>query len=216
MNKIIIGLVFLILGSIVAYFLSTYINSDLKRTSIDRFNYLVTIIGGVAYLAIYVKYGFDIYSILLCVLSSILLLIGAYDYISFEVRDIFLVSLGVICVLLLIYRIFVLKDSILDYLFSFVITLVFFVALVFIGRIIYKKDALGMGDVYLACIISIIYKPFVMIVSILIGSFVGSVIEIVKMKINKTAKDMEIAFCPYLCFGFYMGILFTNEIMSIL
>lgn len=216
MNNILLIVCFFIVGSLIAYFLSKYINNDLKRENIDKYNYIVSLIGGFSYVLVYLQYHLGVYSILLCLLSSVLLLIAVYDYLSKEIKNSFLLMCGLVCLVIFIYNVFYLKEQIADYLFSFLVALVFFVGISLIGKLLFKKEALGDGDIYLACIISIIFKPFAFIVSILIASLTGSVIEIIKMKINNTGKDMEIAFCPYLCFGFFVGILFMREIMNLL
>ena len=68
---------------------------------------------------------------------------------------------------------------------------------------IMKRDALGTGDIILVSIMGLCFEPFEHLLALTLGSLCGSILNIVLIKLNKTNRNEEIAFCPYLCFGYY-------------
>lgn len=180
------------------------------KTKISCFLFVLEIIGGLSALFIFLKYGLTVECLLIGLISLMLLLIGGFDYKTNLVLNIFLYIIAALSICLFAYRVFVLKMYYLDYVVSLLIGLVFFLSVKLIMSKILKKEALGDGDIYLVTIMGLCFKPIELLISIFISSFVGSVISIVLIKTNKTNRNDEIAFCPYLCFGFYIMFLFSD------
>lgn len=185
------------------------------KTNIGYFSFVFELICGFAVLIIYIICGRSIYTILFTLITLVLLLIGGYDYKTYIVKDSFLIILFFSCLALMFYRTFVLKMSIISYIVSFLVSTSFFVILRFAMNKILNKDSLGIGDIYVISIMSFVLKPFELVLSILIASLCGLLLIGFKSFNNSSIKDTEIAFCPYLCFGFYVMMLFGNNIIEI-
>ena len=186
------------------------------KTKIPCFLFVLEIIGGLSLLLVYLKYGLTIECLLICLISLMMLLIGGFDYKTNLVLDVFLYILAGLNISLFLYRVFVLKLYYLDYVVSLFVGLLFFLSLKLIMSKILKKDALGSGDIYLVSIMGLCFKPIELLMAISLASLIGSVISIILIKINKTDRNEEIAFCPYLCFGFYMMFIFGDFLSKLL
>ena len=186
------------------------------KTKIGSFLLVLELIGGVSLLLVYLKYGLTIECLFICLITLMMLLIGGFDYKTNLILNIFLYILIGLNVTLFIYRVLVLKNYYLDYLFSALLGLVFFLSLKLIMSKILKKDALGTGDIWLVTIMGLCFSPFEHILALTVGSLVGSIISIILIKLSKTQREAEIAFCPYLCLGYYVIFIFGNVLTNLL
>lgn len=186
------------------------------KTKISSFLFILEIIGGLSLLFVYLKYGLTIECLLICLICLMMLLIGGYDYKTNYVLNVFLIITAILSVCLFLYRVFVIKDYYLDYIFSLLIGLVFFISVRLIMSKILKTEALGTGDIYLAAIMGLCFKPFEYLLGITFGSLFGSILNLILIKLNKKNRSEEIAFCPYLCFGFYIVFIFGDFLSKLL
>lgn len=183
---------------------------------IGTFSFIYEVIGGLSLLLVYLKYGLTIECLLVILISLVMLLIAGYDYKTHRILNVCLWVLLGSCVLLLIYRVCFLKYSIVPYILSVVLAVLFFLLLKIIMNKILNKESLGSGDIYMVGIMGLVFEPFELVLSILIASLSGSIISLLKIKFGKNQRDDEIAFCPYLCFGFYMMFIFGNVFIKLL
>lgn len=186
------------------------------KCKIDSFLFVYEIIGGLSLLFIYIRYGLTIECLLVELVTLMMLLIGGFDYKTNTILNIFIYILVVLVLGLFTYRVFVLDKYYLDYVLSALLGLIFFLSLKLIMSKILKKDALGTGDIYLVTIMGLCFTPFEQLLSIMIGSLTGSIITLAKLKLSKTQRDEEIAFCPYLCLGYYVVFIFGSILVKVL
>lgn len=149
-------------------------------------------------------------------ITLILLLIAGYDYQTHYILDITWIILAVLTVGYYLYAVLVLKQPFAQGLIGAAVGFGFFGLFHFVGPLILHKDCLGMGDVIITTIMGLILKPFGLLLAILIASLSGSIITIIVLSKKKQDKDVEIAFCPYLCIGFYVIMLYGASITSLL
>ena len=181
---------------------------------IGLFSFVYEIVGSLSLLLVYLKFDLSWLSLFISIITLVLLLIAGYDYKTHYVPDLFLVLLFVACLFLLGYRLLFLDYDFIPYLVSVVLSVLFFVILRLIMTKILKRESLGIGDIYVTGIIAIVLDPIKIVIAMLIASVLGLLIAIIVIVSKKGNRSDEIAFCPYLCFGFYMMLLYGNEIVS--
>lgn len=186
------------------------------KCKIETFSFVYELIGGISLLCVSLIYGVSVDCLFVSIISLLLLLIAGYDYKTHYVLDVFLIVLFGACLCYFLYRVLYLKWDFIPYLSSVICFVLFFVLLRIIMSKILKKEAMGLGDVYVIGIMALVLEPFEFVLAILIASVCGCIISFMRIKSNKGSRSDEIAFCPYLCFGFYMILLFGNKLVSIL
>lgn len=85
-----------------------------------------------------------------------------------------------------------------------------------IGRILYKKDALGMGDLKLMVVCGIVCGPLGTVVSLLIGLLVAGIWFGVGIAVKKVQAESYMPFGPFLVFGTLFTLAFRPIIDSFL
>ncbi|MDR0303996.1 MAG: prepilin peptidase [Chitinispirillales bacterium] len=85
-----------------------------------------------------------------------------------------------------------------------------------IGKIIMKKEAMGGGDVKFMLWIGALFGFKTAFASIFIGSIIGTIIGVFLILFGKTKNDGHLPFCPYLCAGTLISVIFNDKIFSIL
>lgn len=183
---------------------------------INKFLFIYELIGGLSLLFVFVRYGKTIECLFIELIVLMLLLIAGYDFKTNTILNIFVYILTALCLALFIYRVFVLKHFYLDYIFGALLGLLFFLTVKLVMGKILKKDALGTGDVILVTIMGFCFGPFEQLLSIMFASLIGSIISIIAIKLNKSHRDEQIAFCPYLCLGYYIVFIFGEILIKLL
>lgn len=186
------------------------------KKPIGIFSFVYEIIGGTSLLLVYLRFGISFDCLFVSLIVLILLLIAGYDYKTCYVLDLFLIILLALCFAYFIYRIMCLKFNFWPYIISIITSVAFFVILKLIMNFILKRESLGLGDIYIVGIIALVFEPFELILSIVIASLSGSIIEIIKIVKKKSNRQDAIPFCPYLCFGFYIILLYGQIISKLL
>ena len=186
------------------------------KTKIDGFLFIYELIGGLSLLLIYLKFGISFECLFIESITLVMLLIAGYDYKTNTILNIFLYILAILCVGLFVYRVFVLRYFFLSYVLSSLLGLVFFLSVKLIMNKILKKESLGSGDIYLVTILGIAFDPVEQLLAILFASLIGSIISIAMIKLDKRQRDAGIAFCPYLCLGYYIVFMFGEVLAKFL
>lgn len=186
------------------------------ETKIGLFSLVYETIGGISLLLVYLKYGISIMTLLVSLVTLIMLLIAGYDYSTHYVLDSFLILLFVACISLLGYRLFFLDYDFVPYLESVVLSLLFFIILRVVMTKILKRESLGIGDIYVTSIVASVLDPMEIVLAILIASVVGLIFAVINIISKKQSRTDEVAFCPYLCFAFYVMLLYGSQIVNLL
>lgn len=186
------------------------------KNKIPISSFLYELFGGIISLIIIYVLGLTYQTIFVFCIIQILYLIAGYDYKTYEIPDIFLVIFGLIGVGFFFFIIFYpeINQDYLFYILGGVIATCFFGLIKLIGRVILKKDILGTGDIILFGIAGFFLGVFNMVYALLIASLIGSIVELIKMKITK--KDQLVAFGPYLALGIFIALLSGNYLLNAL
>ena len=189
------------------------------NSKIGAFSFLIEIFGGVGFMLTYWEYGdsFQNLPILVAVMLLIFLfiIISAIDYETHNIYNITLIIFLFISVFITAYRIIIFDSNVWSHFGGAILGFSFFGSVKFISKLILNKDALGSGDVYLVGIGGLMIGAFPLLIAIIIATFLGSVIEIIKIKTKKSEKEVEIAFGPYLLFGMALMSIYGDSIMKL-
>ena len=73
----------------------------------------------------------------------------------------------------------------------------------FVGSKAFKREAMGMGDVFLMGAVGALFGPVAVLVTLILSSLVGSVVGLTMVALAKTrlGRFAEIPFGPYICAG---------------
>ncbi len=82
-----------------------------------------------------------------------------------------------------------------------------------IGRVIFRKEAMGVGDIKLMAMIGIYIGAWPNIpLTLIIGAFIGSIIGLILVIMHKKKMDSMIPFGPLLSIGAVISLLYGKEI----
>lgn len=165
----------------------------------------IELLNGVFYVLVYLKYGFNIESILYCILCSVLIVVSMIDLKHKIIPD----SLNIIG--LIIGIIFIILDkSLLFYkLIGLGIGLGLFLAIAVV------TNAMGGGDIKLMAVLGLIFGAkgvlFISLFSFVLGAIISIVLLILKIKSRKD----EIPFGPFISFAALIYVFFGKEIIML-
>lgn len=189
------------------------------KEEIGVFSLLCEIFGGLGFMFAYLQYGDKTKTlpifIALMFLVFLFIIIAGIDHETHDIYNITLILYAAIAVFITFYRCAVLKGDIFEYIFGALFGLGFFGAIKLVAKLILKKEALGSGDIYLVGIGGFIVGVLPLLISIIVATLLGSVIEIIKIKTSKTEREAEIAFGPYLLLGLGLMSIFGDTFMRI-
>ncbi len=177
-------------------------------------SFLLELLGGTLFLLVYVFYGFTYDILFLFPIVSILIVIAGIDYYNQIIYDWSWILLLLLTASYVLYVGLYNKEVPLENFVGASLGFISFLLIKGIGRLIYKQDVLGMGDVILMGIAGLLLGYKVWLFALLVGSFVGSLIEISLIALKKRDRKDVIAFGPYLVLGILCGIVFGNIVVD--
>jgi len=172
---------------------------------------IVEFLTGLTYLTIYLIYGLSIQSLIYIILSSALIIIAFIDLNEQIVPDVISlpgIAIGFIISFFVPYISFI--NSALGILAGGGIILVIAMG----GSAIFKKEAMGGGDVKLAAMIGAFLGWKYIIISLFLGFFTGALagIFLIMAKIKK--KEDAVPFGPFIILGSFITFLWGEQIIS--
>ncbi len=172
---------------------------------------LIEILTSLVFLLLYYYYGYTIKTLLLCVLFSIVIIITFID-IDVQLIPNKLLLLGLIPVS--IYIILFALDNIWRYLLGAIGLSALFYLIGYLGRIFYKEDSMGMGDVKYAFLIGLLlgWKSGLLALGF---SFIFASIIIVLLFVQKKLKSKQkIPFGPFMSLGLLASLIWGEKIIE--
>lgn len=162
---------------------------------------LIELINGCLWLLIFYCYGFELKSVLYCVLISILIVISVIDFRTYEIPPVLCAGIGVLGIVQVIAD----RDNWLNYVIGFFSISIFLLILYYAS----KGRAIGGGDVKLMAAVGLLLGWKLTVFSFIAGCLLGSVIHSVRMKISKEGNVLAMG--PYLAGGILCALLFGNQ-----
>ena len=87
----------------------------------------------------------------------------------------------------------------------------------FFGTIAFKREAMGLGDVFLMGAVGAIFGPVAVVATLILSALYGSIIGTVMIALNKTrlGKYTSIPFGPYICLGCLTWMFYGPEMVDL-
>lgn len=147
--------------------------------------------------------GFQLKSILYCILISILIVISIIDFQTYEIPQILNAMIGILGIIQTILE----KSDWLEHVIGF------FSISIFLGIIYYlsKGRAIGGGDVKFMAVTGLMLGWQLTILAFVIGCLFGSVIHFIRMKVSGAGNILAMG--PYLSGGILCALLFGEQII---
>jgi leader peptidase (prepilin peptidase)/N-methyltransferase len=172
---------------------------------------VVEFLTGLIYLIIYLIYGLSIQSLVYIILSSALIIITFIDLQEQIIPDIISlpgIVVGLILSFIVPYMSFI--NSALGALVGGGIILI----IAWVGSIIFKKEAMGGGDVKLAAMIGTFLGWRYTIISLFLGFFLGALIGIILIITKIKKREDAIPFGPFIALGSIITLLCGEKILA--
>lgn len=154
--------------------------------------------------------------ILAAMFFNMLSVIGLTDYLTFYIYDNVLLGYGVI---LFILKFALGKMNFLESLFLLLIGGAIYGIIYLIARLIYKREAFGLGDVYLIAMISAMMSYRTILVALFSPFYIAPVFLLLKFIVDRSSKHLklksEIPFGPYICLGAWVTYLYGDVLVDL-
>jgi leader peptidase (prepilin peptidase)/N-methyltransferase len=172
---------------------------------------IVELLTGLIYLIIYLIYGLSIQSLIYIILSSALIIIAFVDLNEQIVPDVISlpgIVIGFIISFFVPYISFI--NSALGVFAGGGTILIIGLA----GSVIFKKEAMGGGDVKLAAMIGAFLGWRYIIISLFLGFFLGALAGIVLILSKIKSREDVVPFGPFIVLGSFITLLWGEQIIS--
>ena len=171
---------------------------------------VVEFLTGLIYLIIYLIYGLSIQSLVYLILSSALIIIAFIDLNEQIVPDVIsLPGIGVG----LILSFFVPYISFINSALGVVVGGGIILIIALVGSMIFKKEAMGGGDVKLAAMIGAFLGWRYAIISLFLGFFLGALTGIILIMAKIKKREDAIPFGPFIALGSIITLLWGEKIL---
>jgi len=172
---------------------------------------VVELLTGLTYLIIYVIYGLSIQTLIYIILSSALIIIAFIDLNEQIIPDV--ISLpGIVIGFILSF--FVPYISFINSASGVVVGGGIILVIGLAGSVIFKKEAMGGGDVKLAAMIGAFLGWRYIIVSLFLGFFLGALTGIILIMAKIKKREDAIPFGPFIALGSIITLLWGEKIIS--
>ena len=165
---------------------------------------LIEGLNGVLYVLIVVINGFNVDSLLYCLLISALIALSVIDWRTYEIPigiNIFILALGLIATAIH-------YQDWLNHVIGFLAVSVF----IYIIILATKGRGMGGGDMKLMAAAGLLLGWKEIILAFILGCILGSIIHVIRMKVSKA--EHVLAFGPYLALGILITVLFGQPILG--
>ena len=185
------------------------------KTKIGINSFFLELLGGLLFLFTFISYGLSYDLIFLLPIISVLIIIAGIDYNNKIIYDWSWILFLILTIGYVSYLAITNKEVPYEYFVGASIGFISFLLIRVVGKLIYKQEVLGMGDVILMGIAGLLLNYKVWLFALLVGSFVGSIIELSLIALKKRDRLDEIAFGPYLVLGIIVGIIIGNYVVKL-
>lgn len=152
--------------------------------------------------------------ILAATLFNMLSVIGLTDYLTYYIYDNVLFGYAI---LLFLLKFALGKMNFVESLFLLLIGGAIYGIIYLIARLIYKREAFGLGDVYLIAIISALMSYRTILVALFSPFYIAPVFLLLKLIVDRSGTKLksEIPFGPYICLGAWVTFLYGDALVDL-
>ncbi len=173
---------------------------------------LVELSSSLLLLLAYLKFGLSWQFVSSAVLISILILVFCIDLYHRIIPD--LITLPGI-VLGLAFSFFNPQISFLNSLIGFFSGGLSLYLLAYVGEAVFKKESMGGGDIKLAALLGAFLGWKNLILIILLASFLGALVGVLKLSLSKSKKDKTIPFGPFLALASVVALFWGEDLIRL-
>lgn len=170
---------------------------------------LIELFTGILYALIYIKYGYNLMTLVMFTVVSCLIVVFFIDLKHFIIPDSMIITILIASIASFFLKSDVLAVSTLDKFLSIALVVLIFLA-IFIGEKICKKELMGRGDIKLFFVIGLLLG----IKILFLGIFFAACIALIAELIFRKSKRQVIPFGPYLSLSFTLMIFFGSDIIN--
>ena len=169
---------------------------------------IVEALNGILYVIIFTVNGWNIESVLWCIVTSCLLVLSVIDFRTM------MIPVGTYLIILVVGIVHLILDldNWIDYTVGLVGAGLFLLLCALIFRAVTGKGGLGLGDIELMACVGLCLGIKQVFFAIIIGCVLGAIIEGIRMAVTK--KKGKFAFGPYLAFATYVCLLFGQNMFD--
>ena len=168
---------------------------------------IIEALNAIVYVLIYTTFGIGIYTVIVCLFSSILIAISIIDFRTYIIPDSLNVTIFLLALISLIFT-----NDLMDNIIGFFIISGIMLILLIIFRHLRNVNVFGGGDIKLMAVAGLFLGAKLIVLAFFIGCILGSVIHSLRMKFSKEGSFL--AFGPYLCAGIFISVLFGRGIID--
>jgi len=184
------------------------------KAKIGAFYFVIEVINAIAYLLCFLKFGISFDTLFAFLVTQILIVMSGIDYQNHFIYDLNQIILAVVIVLWIGVKVILNPAVPWENLIGAVAGFVVFWLIRIAGKFVFKKEALGFGDVILYGIIGLLLGWKQLIFALLVLSIVGSLIEVFLILIKVKKREDEIAFGPYIALGAFVSMLYGADVLN--
>jgi len=172
---------------------------------------MVEFLSGLIYLIIYLIYGLSVQTLIYIILSSALIIIAFIDLNEQIVPDV--ISLpGIVTGFIISF--FVPYISFINSALGVVVGGGIILIIALVGSMIFKKEAMGGGDVKLAAMMGAFLGWRYIIISLFLGFFLGALVGIFLVLSKIKSKEDMVPFGPFIALGSLITLLWGEKIIA--
>ena len=184
------------------------------KSKIGISSLLLEIFGGVLYLLAFLSYGLSYDLLFIIPIISLLIIIAGIDMRYQIIYDWSWISLLIVTSGYVLYLGLTKWEVPYENFIGASVGFLSFLLIRVVGKLVAKQEVLGMGDVILMGVAGLLLNYKVWLFALLVGSLLGSIIEIALLILKKREKGESVAFGPYLVSGILIGILYGNQVIN--
>lgn len=181
---------------------------------------LVELLGGVLFLAVFWKFGLSGFLVPVMWLWVSLMIVGSFIDFDHQLLPDFVTVGGMVLGVVLAGVESLLRHSA-EPIFWSVGGLAFGFGLLwlirFFGSKAFRREAMGLGDVFLMGAVGAIFGPLAVLVTLILSSVFGSLVGVVLILMNRVrlGRMVEIPYGPYICMGCLAWMFYGPELVGI-
>ena len=172
---------------------------------------LVEILTAIVYVVIYYYFAFSIETILLIIFFSLVIVITFIDIdVQLIYNNLLLISILPIIAFIIINQ----PNPYLTHIAGAILLALVFLIIGYIGKLIYKVDSMGMGDVKYAAVIGLLLGWEIGILAFVLAFFSAAIIILIISLYKKVSSKQRIPFGPFLSIGCFVAFFWGMDILN--
>jgi len=171
---------------------------------------LVEALHAAIYYIIFIHFGLSIQFAIIAILFSVVVVLTFID-IDFQIlpNTLLIITLIPVILFIVLYRI----DYIIDHLIGSFILFLIFLLIGYVGKLVYKVDSMGMGDVKYAAVIGLFLGWKLGLLAFIISFFSAALLILFLSISGKIKRKQRLAFGPFLSIGLFVAFFWGQKII---